>query len=704
MQAPARAREAPAPHGPGPRALRAGAVCYDAGRVRIHRAPAPSRLPTGWGAAVALVLLWWVMAVSSVGQKSTTFDELAHLTAGYSYWLTGDFRLQPENGNLPQRWAALPLLLGHYRFPSLEQEAWRAADVFAMGYHFFYDSGNDLDALLRAGRATMAVLGIALGLLVYAWSRRLFGATGGIVSVALYAFCPTLLANGPLATSDIAAALFFTASAWAVWALLHAVSPGSVLAAALAVAGLCLSKMSGILVVPMALVLGGIRLADGRPLPVTLRRAREIRARAGQLAVLVAAAAVQAAIVLVVVWAFYDFRYSGVRVPAPDQPPLDWAGVLPAAGSLAPLIELARRHHLLPEAYLYGLAYMRKYAATRAAFLNGRHSWVGWPSFFPYSLVVKTPLWLLGLVLAGAAGAILRRPGGAAREPARVRRNLYRTAPLWVLLGVYWASAIASHLNIGHRHLLPTYPAMLVLAGGLAVWLEAGGRAARLLIAAAALAYAVESALTWPNYLAYFNQLVGGPRHGYRHLVDSSLDWGQDLPGLARWLERNVPSGIPVYLSYFGTGNPDYYHIRAKRLPGFFDHWRQHEWYPLTGGVYAVSATMLQSVYSLVPGPWAMPYEQHYQEALADLRRIAGTSDEAERQQRTSAFLRDKFPLFEQLRFARLCAFLRRREPDDNVGYSILIYRLSDQDVREALYGPPAELLPDVGVAGVIRR
>src|SRR5437867_2469151 len=349
-------------------------------------------------------------------------------------------------------------------------EARRAADVFAMGYHFFYDSGNDLDALLRAGRATMAVLGIALGLLVYAWSRRLFGATGGIVSVALYAFCPTLLANGPLATSDIAAALFFTASAWTVWALLHAVSPPSVLAAALAVAGLCLSKMSGILVVPMALVLVGIRLADGRPLPVTLRRAREVRSRAGQLAVLVAAAALQATIVLLLVWAFYDVRYPARRVPAPDQPPLDWQGVLPAAGSLAPLIELARRHHLLPEAYLYGLAYMRKYAATRAAFLNGRHSWVGWPSFFPYSLVVKTPLWLLGLVLAGAAGAILCRPGGAAREPARVRRNLYRTAPLWVLLGVYWASAIASHLNIGHRHLLPTYPAMLVLAGGLAVW------------------------------------------------------------------------------------------------------------------------------------------------------------------------------------------------------------------------------------------
>ena len=214
------------------------------------------------------------------------------------------------------------------------------------------------------------------------------------------------------------------------------------------------------------------------------------------------------------------------------------------------------------------------------------------------------------------------------------------------------------------------------------------------------LACVVESVTTWPNYLAYFNQLAGGPRQGYRHLVDSSLDWGQDLPGLARWLERNVASGTPVYLSYFGTGNPDYYHIRAKRLPGFFDTWRQHEWYPLTGGVYAVSATMLQSVYSLAPGPWAAPYEQRYQSTLADLRAIAATSDEAERQRLTSDFLREKFLFFEQLRFARLCAFLRRRAPDDNVGYSILIYRLSDQDVREALYGPPAELSPDVWVAG----
>ncbi len=654
--------------------------------------PRHARLFNGWPAALALMLVYFVMAVTSVREKSATFDELSHLTAGYSYWITGDFRLNPESGTLAQRWAALPLLFGGYRFPSLDQEAWWKADVFALGYHFFYDQGNDVGAMLLAGRTMTAVLAVGLGLLVYAWSRRLFGPTGGVLSAALYAFCPTLLANGRLITTDLAAALFFTASVWSLWVAFHVVSPRSVLVAALAVAGLWQAKMSAVLILPTALALLGIRLAAGRPMTLAVGGGREVRSRSAQLLVLLAAGTVQAAVVVLVTWGFYHFRYAAVRTPSPQADPFDWADVLGGAGALAPAIRFGRDHQLLPEAFLYGFARFLRLTPNRPAFLNGEHSFVGWRWFFPYCLAVKTPLPLLALVAAGAAGAVMRR------------ETLYGTAPLWALLAVYWAGAIGSNFNLGHRHLLPTYPAMLVLAGGLAYWLETRRRAASLPIAAAVLACVVASVSTWPHYLAYFNQLAGGPRQAYRHLVDSSLDWGQDLPGLARWLERNVPSGTPVYLSYFGTGNPDYYHIKARRLPGFFDHWRQREWYPLTGGVYAVGATMLQSVYSLVPGPWAMPYEQHYQEALAGLRAIASTSDEAERQQLTSDFLRDEFLLFEQLRFARLCAFLRRREPDDNVGYSILIYRLSDQDVREALYGPPAELLPDVGVAGVIRR
>ena len=110
-----------------------------------------------WAAVAALVGFHWLMAVSALRDKSTMFDEIAHLTAGESFWLTGDIRLQPEGGILPQRWQALGLVGGGFRFPSLDQPALWQSDAYAMGYHYFYESGNDVGAMLRRGRAAAAL-------------------------------------------------------------------------------------------------------------------------------------------------------------------------------------------------------------------------------------------------------------------------------------------------------------------------------------------------------------------------------------------------------------------------------------------------------------------------------------------------------------------------------------------------------------------
>src|SRR5207248_5064511 len=64
-----------------------------------------------------------------------------------------------------------------------------------------------------------------------------------------------------------------------------------------------------------------------------------------------------------------------------------------------------------------------------------------------------------------------------------------------------------------------------------------------------------------PHYLSYFNVFAGGPAEGYRHLVDSNLDWGQDLPSLKRRLDA-LGSRRPV-LAYFGEAPPGAYGIRA---------------------------------------------------------------------------------------------------------------------------------------------
>jgi hypothetical protein len=131
--------------------------------------------------------------------------------------------------------------------------------------------------------------------------------------------------------------------------------------------------------------------------------------------------------------------------------------------------------------------------------------------------------------------------------------------------------------------------------------------------------YAVGSFRIHPHYLAYFNEIVGGPDNGYKYLVDSNLDWGQDLGNLGDYMSRN---GIDeIYLAYFGSAHPTYYGIQPLPLPTE----EPADLQTRPSAVYAISATYLQGGY------------------LGD----------------TEAF-----------------SWLRRYEPFAKVGYSIFLYRL----------------------------
>jgi len=310
------------------------------------------------------------------------------------------------------------------------------------------------------------------------------------------------------------------------------------------------------------------------------------------------------------------------------------------------------------------------------------------------------------------------RAGGDWQARARAcAGSCYRTAPLWVLFVVYWAFAIGSHLNIGHRHLLPTYPPMFILAGASWYWLGIAGvvgsrgsvRAPRLLVAGrwsltacvvliCIALFAAESLWRWPNYLAYFNQIAGGPANGYRHMVDSSLDWGQDLPELRRWLVKNRLNTSPnenTYLSYFGVSNPRYHGIKAKLLPCYPERPTNIP-EQLQPGAYCVSATMLQNVYNpQFRGSWNQEFEAAYQKLASNVGQFQKATD-AERQvlvtNNGEDFWRISFELYEQARFARLAGYLRQREPEAQINYSILIYQLTAADLDRALNRPVSEM------------
>lgn len=679
----------------------------------------------------ALLALFATMAVTSMLRKSATFDEPLHLAGGYAYWTQNDYRLSAENGNFAQRWVALPLLFGEYHFPL------GTPSNFRSGFDFLFNAGNDAGKILMQGRAMMILLGMALGVLVYCWSRELFGRPGGLLSLALYSFSPTILAHTRLATSDLAVALFFTLSLWCIWKMLQRVTIARIICCGLAIGALFVSKMSAILIIPMALALTAVRLLWREPLPVVLGKVRSINSRPRQAQIFVVLFILEILLVVGVVQAFYGFTFS-VREPAPSLPaerPADRKTAAveekkeeeapPAKVREVPLargknfvnprqeppwvrhfIKFARDYQLVPEAYLRGLQVVARYSLVRPAFFNGRHGTGGWFWFFPYCFLVKTPLPLFLLLLLGGMATVfswrrINKEEGSGRL-GMLSRGLYRTSPLWILLVIYWVTAVNTNLNIGQRHILPVYPATFILAGSAAFWLTRRYLAVGLAVAAAGGYFVVESVMIWPNYLAYFNPVVGGPRHGYQHLVDSSLDWGQDLPQLKAWLDQqglNNDAGTPVYLSYFGNGNPSYYQIKAKRLPGHLDLDAEETTdVRLKGGVYCISATMLQMVPIYPNGHWSRDYEREYQSLAhaAFLDVSYGKSRAARaRSRRIPEDIMKKLHLFPRLQLGRLCAYLRSRQPDAYIGYSILVYRLSNDEIRQALFRPPAELVDE---------
>jgi hypothetical protein len=499
-------------------------------------------------------------------------------------------------------------------------------------------------------------------------------------------------------------------SAWALDRLTRCVSIGRVLVCSLFCAAALLSKASALLLVPLGLALCvAALLRESPPVLVVAGRRQELLPRLGRAGVFALVAVALALLAALWLWAAYGFRYAivasgtGVELYFGGWPHVEVVG-----GHAIGFVTWLRDLRLLPEAWLYGLGFVLAHAAGRAAFLDGVYDPMGFPDFFPRAFLYKTPPAVLGLLalasLAALAGAW--RGDGPRAALRRLAAGAGRSLPLLLLVATVGLATLGSRLNIGHRHLLPIYPALFVLCGG-AIGARVRPRA-RLVATLLLLGWlAVDSLSVWPHPLAYFSPAVGGPARGYRHLVDSSLDWGQDLPGLARELTLARAAADPperVYLSYFGKGDPDAEGIVATHLPFVPDTLRRVETYPLQGGLYCISATMLQQVYLPVSVPWTVADEQAWTACRAEIDALEASQRDPEENaaflaRRTTASWNERLHEYEVLRFARLCAYLRRREPDRQVGHSINLYRLSDDQAREAVFGPPAELV-DVRDAG----
>ena len=534
---------------------------------------------------VTFAVVFTLLRVHAHTQKSSTFDEPVHLAAGYAALAYGDHRLDPSHPPFMRMWTAVPLLLIPGVGPDLAPIdrtpplTW-LQQSYGFSHRFLYLE-NDADRLLYAARFMVVIWGVVLGILVFAWAREWLGLIPAIFALTFYTLEPNLAAHASLVTTDFGVTCFIFGAIYFLWRASRRMTTMNV-AGLLTFASLAVvTKFSAFVLGPIIVCLLGI--AVGRGATMTFRRACV-------LVVLIAAST------YVGIWAIYGFRYAPGASEAWLFQLQDTSMVNQNAAGAAAVASWADARHLLPNAFTQGFLLSQGSARMLPAFLAGDYSTEGWLQYFPVALAIKTPVALIALLLIGLFFCVTRRQ----------RLGTLNAAFLIVPVIVFLAFAMASHINLGLRHILPIYPFLLLIAAA-AVKELASTRihAARIVVAALTAVWLAEFAGVYPHMLTFFNQLVGGPRNGIRYLADSNIDWGQDLKLLKEWMDGN---GVPhVNLAYFGSADPAYYGITCTYLPGAPIFAEQAVGKPDLPGYVAVSATVLSGVY--LPRRWRMHYQ-----------------------------------------------------------------------------------------------
>ena len=434
--------------------------------------------------SLTLVLIASIRIIATYTVFSRTSDEPAHIACGMEWLDKGVYRWEPQHPPLARVAAALgPYLLG------IRSQGTVKRNLFSMTYEGIAildrDQHDDLTlALARLG--ILPFFWIAC-LVVYWWGKRYFGAAVGAVSVFLFSFLPPVLAHAGLATTDMALTAFLGAAflSGLVWTgqptPAHAVWFGACTGLAV------LSKFSCLVFLPASVAAAlAWHVFSERPKMAWLARAVKERLPSFGLAVLVAC---------LLIWAGYRFSF-GRGLPAPEL----YSG-----------IQTVIMHN----------------TEGHPGYLLGERSTTGWWYFFEVALAVKTPLAFLILLGFGVALALRRQP--------RYRRPWL---PLAFAGGILLAG-VFSRINIGLRHVLPVYIGFAVLTAVAVVrlWELAETRKwVRIGLPLLVVWLAGSSLLSHRDYLAYFNELGGSEPE--KILVDSDLDWGQDLKRLARRLHE----------------------------------------------------------------------------------------------------------------------------------------------------------------------
>lgn len=519
-----------------------------------------SYIRLGIGLVIGSALIWQCIGA---WQDSQTTDEAVHLTAGRSYWQTAAFYLNPEHPALFKLWASLPLVLMPQTKIDTDTEVWQAGNQWTIGAHYlYYGTAQNIYGprfLLLLGRMQMILLWLALIITLSVFSWRRWGAWSALAVTAAAAYDPNLLGHGHLITNDVAAGFAYLGTFLLLdrfianpnWSRLRWV--GAIFAIAQ------ITKFSSVILwVAVPLVLLAARWYQQPGLSwIWIRRVFFGFILATGFAT----------------WAIYGFR---ITPSANDsrigqlwierQQILDRGLLNTLPGYTQTFVKLGDPATLTGKFLNYfqyvpipGYWYWRGLFSTvshtiygHGAYLLGQVSMLGWWYYFPVALAVKTPILLLGAVLVMIGLSIFRLVTGLRRK-----LDFRKVVPFeaWILGFpplIYLLWSMTSHINIGMRHVFPVYVFFPLAVGSLVAYLQRqSARFVPLVVVSTTLVTILVATLAWPNTIGYYNSWFGGTQQGHRFVLDSNLDWNQDIWRLRHFLDQQHFNEVHIVL--FGS-------------------------------------------------------------------------------------------------------------------------------------------------------
>jgi len=560
-------------------------------------------------AALMLTFMVGIAFFSMIGD-STIMDEVSHLPAGYSYISQMDMRINPEHPPLVKDlaggavWLYSKISGQPINFP-YDIPAWTTMvnGQWDFGFTLMYKMGNNADLMLLLGRIPMLLIMLLLGFYVFKWSREIFGSTAGLIALFLYSFSPTFIAHGRFVTTDVAAAAAIFIASYYFIRWLKEPSAKNLIVAGLVFGVAQLAKFSVFLLVILfvAIAILWIYLKtredknNGQPVLASLGK-NLYRYFGGTILLYTIGYAI-------IVWPVYLFHVANYPI---ERQVNDTKTILQTFGMrpIANLIIFLSGIPILRGLAQYGLGLamvLQRAVGGNTTYFLGEVNNVGFSFYFPIVYFIKETLTLHILTLIALLFGLWQFGKKKFYQWNNFNLLLQQNIAQVLMLGfiaIYWYSSLRSILNIGVRHLLPTFAFIfLLVAQQISLWLEGNEENKNRLTQSLKHSFfvtliiwqAVSVVKVYPSFLAYFNESIGGPANGHNYVVDSNLDWGQDLKRLAAFVDANKIDKI--YIDFFGGALPQYY-LGDKVAFWWGD--RPSEEITKDGGWLAISATFLQ--------------------------------------------------------------------------------------------------------------